>query len=186
MRMRALLYLAMGFLILNGEPNCFAGTFDFSVLGALTYSNYHYDNSLGISTSGRVSYGGGATVGYEVDPFIVVETGLLYLSHSVSFEQNNQSIDQTLRFLTFPVLMRFVPISQVAIYLGPYFGIRVNANSSDFGLMGGVGYHHPISTSTKLRFDGLYQFGFTDLNANYESQNTRSFIFLAGVTFETW
>jgi hypothetical protein len=184
--MRTLVCFLLGIFVLSSGQSSFAETFDFSVLGALTYTNYHFDESYGISTSGKVAFGGGVTVGYEIDPFLVLEAGPLYLTHSTTLEQNNQSAEQTLRFIDFPVLVRFVPISQIAIYAGPYFGIQVNANSSDFGFMGGLGYRLPIATTTKLRLDGLYQFGLADLNSNYSTQNTRSFVFLAGVMFETW
>jgi hypothetical protein len=174
------------FLSLLVPSSSSAETFRFSLLGALTNSDYHYSSDLSISTQRGIAFGGGAMVDMEIDPFLGVEGGIWYLTHSYTFNSSVQPQDRTYRFLDIPILLRFSPINEVALYLGPYYGVEMGSKDSDLGLLGGIGLRYPIAPNWKLRFDGFYQFGFANLDSTLSSQQSRNILVLAGILFETW
>jgi hypothetical protein len=95
--------------------------------------------------------------------------------HASALGTGSATVDSAFHFFDFPALLRFTPLSQLAFYLGPYYGYDLSASQSDVGVMGGFGVRYSLLTTLKLRVDALYQWGFSDLSATPLSQNTRSF-----------
>jgi hypothetical protein len=184
--MKQKIFLYFGLLSFCAAPVVHARNYDFSVLGALTHSGYLFSDESQTMVTRKIGWGGGFTAGMELDPFLTLESGLLFLNHEFSLTTGGVTQDKTLRFLDLPIFLRFAPLNQVALYFGPYFGLALGSSQSDFGAMGGFGWRYALGLSTKLRLDALYQFGLAFLDSTQSTQRSRNFIFLAGVQFEAW
>lgn len=186
--------------------SCFisaASAFDFSLLGTLSVSNYNFSPNPRLDLSKGVGFGGGATVGFDWVPFFSWETGVLYMSHSITDSTTN--LDITYRYVDIPLWLRFSPIDLISVNFGAYFGIAADATvdkgtppgtlfrqdaagniqrNNDFGLLGGVSLRFPIAPLIKLRMDALYQFGLANISTGTLSQHSRNLDFFAGFMFD--
>jgi len=186
--------------------SCFlpsAHAFDVSLLGAMTVSNYSLSAPTDIPSSTGVAFGLGGTVGFDLNPFFSIETGLLYLKHSYSTNLNLTNQSFTYDYTTIPLLLRLNPISLISFGAGFYYGIATSTSvdttvgtavsttmdsphTNDFGLMAGVGVRLPlIPMLLKLRADVLYEFGLVNLSATPGvSQKARNLDFFAGLMLD--
>lgn len=159
---------------------------DFSVLGAVTRSDYSI--SPAVSLSPGLGFGGGATAAMSLSPFFSLESGVLLLNHSFTINEGTSTQSSwSLRYFDIPLLLRFSPISLIAIEGGAYYGISHSGTSSnDFGFLVGAGIRWPIAPLWKIRADMLYEFGLANLASGSSTQHSRSVDFLAGVMLDIW
>lgn len=194
------------FVICILVQSCFisvVSAFDFSLLGTFSVSSYNYNPDPGLDLSKGVGFGAGATIGFDWVPFFSWETGVLYMSHSMTVSTNN--FDITYRYVDIPLWLRFSPIDLISINVGGYYGIAANTTvnngnaprtligkdasgniqkNNDFGLLGGVSLRFPLAPLIKLRLDALYQLGLVNISTGTSSQNSRNLNFLAGFMFD--
>ena len=196
--------LILAFIMAWGSSSNAHAT-DVSVLGAMTVSNASFESGATYGSGGTagVNFGGGATLGLDLTPFFAFETGVLYLKHSLSNGSNYTTQDLTMNYVTIPWVIRFSPISLIAVSGGAYYGIGTGntverttppyitvvsepSGRNEWGLLAAVGARVPLLSMMKLRVDLVYQWGLTNLNLISETQKSRNFNVLAGVMFDIW
>jgi hypothetical protein len=165
-----------------------AHALDFSFLGVLTATNYNLSPAP-VSTTPGTGFGVGITAGMDLTPFISMESGLLFKSHSFTFVSGAGSQAVASNFTQVPLWLRFSPISFISFNVGPYLAIPTSAspgaNSWDYGFQAGASLRFGLVPSLKLRIDGLYEYGFPDLSsAGLATQNSRNVVVLAGLMLE--
>ncbi|MFZ9594878.1 MAG: outer membrane beta-barrel protein [Bdellovibrionia bacterium] len=175
---------------------------DFSVLGAVSSSNYSVTPQLAASAGG-VGFGGGATLGFDLAPFFSLETGAVLVNHPFSATSLSSAVTVNYNYLEIPLLLRFTPVSFVSLAAGPYYGISSSISASgviptelqaaslggayvrnnDYGLMFGGGIRLPLLPLLRLRFDVFYKYGLANLSAGSASQYARNVDVWAGLMF---
>ncbi len=176
---------------------------DFSLLGAVTQSNYSLSTTPSTQSSSGTAFGVGGTVGVDLNPFFSLESGLLFLTHSFSTFTGAVTQNYTNKYIDVPLLLRFVPFSLVSFSLGGYYGVlsaasietlvsnvttaQIGNGSNDYGLLGGVGIRLPLASLLKVRLDILYQYGFANLSSNSATtQRSRNVDIFVGLMLDIW
>lgn len=165
-----------------------ARALDFSAFGAYTVTNYNFTPSTS-SASGN-AFGLGATVGMDWVPFLSLETGALFLTHVYSPGGVSASTVSS-NYLDIPLLLRLSPINFFSLNAGPYYGFAMSSTgssvSNDYGLLMGLSLRVPLLPLLKARADAMYEYGLANISPVASStQNSRNFIFLAGVMLDLW
>ncbi len=140
----------------------------------------------GPSTSvvaGRSGFGLGALLGWGVHPFFSLETGVLMLEHTLA----TGTTMSTYTMFDVPLMLRFSPISLVAVGAGVYYGYQsgfkttrgpavIGAVKDDYGAIFDASVRLPLAPLMKLRIDALYEYGFAQLANSFSSRNVSTFV----------
>jgi hypothetical protein len=180
-----------------------AEAFDLGVVGAANMTMPTFGNSsVTYNTSGQVTLGFGALVGFDILKAFQLEGAVLYIPRSY----NNGLQTTTFTMLEIPVVFRFTALKFINFGAGVYYAtglgnynIQVNTvssstaadytatgiNRTDFGVLASVGLNIPLLPELKLLADLRYYLGLQNLYVNPSAGtfNLRDLQLLAGIKF---
>jgi hypothetical protein len=208
--MRKQVYLFIGLwvavLFLN-IPNVHA-SLKFSVFGAGNLSNLK-DSAAAttVTNSAKLNFGGGAQFEIMFGQVVGLEFGGIYLGRK--FSQTDSTVPITLEstytYVQIPLQLRFWLGRFVTLGVGGYYAIPVGdikfsalgiegtstyagagLKTSDYGLLGSLGFNIPLGPAVGLMVEGRYAMGLQDLNVTANPAGTVKWSdiqFLAGLRF---
>ncbi|MEO7161501.1 MAG: outer membrane beta-barrel protein [Bdellovibrionia bacterium] len=177
-----------------------AEAFDFSIIGAASSSSYSITPPPDV-LAGGAGFGLGVTLGFDLIPFFSLESGALYIVHSLSASVGNLTARINYNYLQIPALLRFTPVPFITLEAGGYYGIPIStsstgvipsslvsstsstySSSNDFGFLVGAGLRFPLLPVMSIRLDALYEYGLTNVSTGTATQYSRNLDIWAGVT----
>ncbi len=179
-----------------------------SLVGVGDWSTPSYNPSASASSS-KLGLGGGALIDFVWLPQWRIEVGGLYVTRKIDFTGESSPQTQQGSGIQIPVLLRYNFNRFISFGAGGYYtrfignlsetsdstGVTANAsysanglNDSEFGLVGSLAIHVPITYTMDLTVDGRYLYGLTNLVSDSaitgeSSEKYRDFQALIGLTF---
>jgi hypothetical protein len=166
----------------------------FSVFGAGTFSSIKNTAAVATTTSSaKLGIGGGAQLELMLGQVVGLELGGLYLQRKFSTTDSLLAItaESTFTYVQIPLQVRFWLGRFVTLGVGGYYamglgdikstalGIPITTTyaaagtkTSDYGLLGSLGFNIPLGTSVAILAEGRYAYGMQDLNVTKDPAGT--------------
>ncbi len=191
------IFLLSALLTVLAVPSAYAGV-KFSVFGVGTDSNLKDGTLSATQTDTAVlSYGGGAQLEFPLGPRLGLEIGGVYLPRTFKFADSSipLSFNITLNYVQIPVQFRIWLSRIMNIGLGGYYAVGTgtsvggvsgnfsdfNYKTSDYGVLGSVGFNFPLGSSVGLLVEGRYALGLADIQSTPNPAGTTKWSDIQGI-----
>jgi hypothetical protein len=179
-----------------------------SLVGAADWASPSVDPNPG-NVNAKLGLGGGALLGFALSSPFRLEIGALYVDHKSDFTAATSPTTYQGYGVEVPVLLRLTFNRYISFGVGGYYAQFVDKLSEtsdstglssqisysgagfkddDFGLVGSVAIHIPVTYTVDFTVDGRYNYGLNNLIsdsavAGADTWKTRDIQVLAGFTF---